>query len=98
MQKKEREYAWIDTAHTRHAMTLEYPDWVEPYLSYLRERMDKELSIARNEIIRAKKSKTVHYWRRIIAFFHQEIELFSQGEDVYAAAFDSGAMVVLGRG
>jgi hypothetical protein len=100
MRTKEFEYAWYPISSTRVRMQRDLPNeaWIEPYLSLVRERMEKELSIARHEVALATSLETIHFWRRIIAFFHQELELNSQGEAVWWAASEAEAFVIYGRG
>lgn len=100
MRMEEFEYAYKNAMFTRIDMERQHPEdtWIQVYLSFIRERMDCELSIARHELVETTDPKIIHFWRRIIAFFHQELELNSQGNNVWNAAHDAEAMVMLGRG
>lgn len=100
MHLKAYEYAMADTMLTRIVMQRDHPNdtWIQPYLSFLHERMDKELAVARREVAEANDTQTIHYWRRIIAFFHQELELNAQGAEVWMAAYEAEAMVMYGCG
>jgi hypothetical protein len=63
----------------------------------MKDKLDRALEYVRNErMLRTR--RPLHYFRRIIAFYHQEIHLRSQGDDVWDAAHADGTLVTSGRG
>lgn len=70
-----------------------------PYLDSIHSLLEDELTAA-NIVLNSSNPNhdTLHLHRRIIAFYHQEIELRSQGQDAWNSAIEDDALVMYGRG
>jgi hypothetical protein len=70
-----------------------------PYLDSIRTLLKNEL-MAANIVLKSSNpsNDTLHLHRRVIAFYHQEIELRSQGQDAWNSAIEDDALVMYGRG
>jgi len=70
-----------------------------PYLDSIHSLLEDELTAA-NIVLKSSNpsNDTLHLHRRVIAFYHQEIELRSQGQDAWNSAIEDDALVMYGRG
>ena len=70
-----------------------------PYLHSIHSLLEDELTAA-NIVLKSSNpsNDTLHLHRRVIAFYHQEIELRSQGQDAWNSAIEDDALVMYGRG
>jgi hypothetical protein len=102
MHSVERE-AWTTASHLLIDLWRLHGEdnWDEctpPYLESMRSLLDDRLKAARIILSSNLSSDTVHLHRRIIAFYHQEIELRSQGQNAWNSAIEDDALVMYGRG
>jgi hypothetical protein len=82
MRTVERE-AWTNTSLINLWRLHGEDNWDEytpPYLDYIRILLKDELTAANIILNSAPDYETLHLHQRIIAFYHQEIELRGQGE------------------
>ena len=70
--------------------------WVPYYLFVIRRRLKQELAAAHVRIEQGAPAYVTHLSRRLIAFFHQELELWSQGERAWNAASEEGTLIMYG--
>jgi hypothetical protein len=70
-----------------------------PYLNSICSLLEDKLKAA-NIVLKSSNAihDTIHLHRRIIAFYHQEIKLRSQGQDAWNSAIEDDALVMYGRG
>jgi hypothetical protein len=71
--------------------------YTPPYLDNIRILLKDELTAANTFLNSAPDYETLHLHRRIIAFYHQEIELRGQGEAAWQSAVEDEALVMYGR-
>lgn len=69
-----------------------------PYLDNIRILLKDELTATNVFLNSGPDHETLHLHWRIIAFYHQEIELRGQGEAAWQSAVEDDALVMYGRG
>jgi hypothetical protein len=72
--------------------------YTPPYLDNIRILLKDELTATDMFLNSTPDHETLHLHRRIIAFYHQEIELRGQGEAAWQSAVEDEALVMYGRG
>jgi hypothetical protein len=53
--------------------------WLPCYLFVMRRRLNQELTTAHTRVAWNASGYEIHFWHRVVAFFHQEVELWTQG-------------------
>jgi hypothetical protein len=94
MRRDEHYNAWHPAERLRHKLQQQSDNWLEAYVDAMKDHLDRVLE----HVHTLRTQRRLHYFRRIIAFYHQEIDLRSQGDDVWDAAHADGALVMAGRG
>jgi hypothetical protein len=74
-----------------------WDEYTPPYLDNIRILLKDELTAANILLDSAPDHETLHLHRRIVAFYHQEIELRGQGEAAWQSAIEDEALVMYGR-
>ena len=74
-----------------------WDEYTPPYLDNIRILLKDELTAANIFLNSASDYETLHLHWRIIAFYHQEIELRGQGEAAWQSAVEDEALVMYGR-
>jgi hypothetical protein len=99
MRKDEQEAAHIPAAIDRATLVQQYGerDFIPHYISVTQQRLSDTLVTARSVVSNSVDPTVIHLHRRLVAFYHQELELWGQGEDVWRAAIEDRAHVVFGR-
>jgi len=99
MATDELSYAMNPTAVDRIYLQQRYGHtaWVPYYLFVIRRRLKREVANAHVSITENASEYTIHFWRRVIAFFHQEVELWTQGVTVWNAASSESVLVMYGQ-
>ncbi|KAK7689642.1 hypothetical protein QCA50_007435 [Cerrena zonata] len=89
----------IAEEHSRLSWLVE-DDWIESYTKELSMLRDIELSSARTWLYFNSDDKGTHEWkkevharRRIVAIYHQEIDLYRQGPEVPLLALQSNELI-----
>ncbi|KIM86818.1 hypothetical protein PILCRDRAFT_86447 [Piloderma croceum F 1598] len=74
-----------------------WDEYTPPYLDNIRILLKDELAGTNTFLNSTPDHETLHLYRRIIAFYHQEIELRGQGEAAWQSAVEDEALVMYGR-
>lgn len=87
-----------------HEVGLLHPgdndDWIKPFLQEIQSRLDSAIKSAHVYLSTSSNplASEVHSHRRVVAIYHEAIDLYSQGWDAELHAVREGAMVCMGRG
>src|SRR5262245_17412343 len=100
MREDEQSTVHMTAAMERATLTQQYGEreFVPHYISTIQQRLCDTLVTARGLVSDNADSATIHFHRRIIAFYHQEMELWGQGHDIWLAAIEDRAHMIFGRG
>jgi hypothetical protein len=67
------------------------------YLKYIQERLAEEITIAHIAVANHKEPSVIHLHWCIVAFYHQELDLRTQGRAAWSSAVKDGALIMYGR-
>jgi len=100
MREDEQETAHIPAAIYRVTLAQKYgePEYIPHYIAATRQHLHDSLVTAWSLVSDNADSAVIHFHRRLVAFYHQELELWGQGADVWLSAMEDHAHVLFGRG
>jgi hypothetical protein len=73
-------------------------DWLPIYVGVLEEYLDNAIEAAHSDMNRSIPRRPVHFHRRIIAIYHEALDLYSQGDKCFDTAEEDDKLVIHGCG